>query len=293
MMRIDPSLSLVWRTPDTVQIGFPTSVVTAKLTPAQEHLLVALRAGSNTLALYGLGATLGLTRDECDAFAAVLKPAFTNDRPPARLRVAVDGHGPSAEAILRLLGTFCDARFANAAGIKHERMSVDRRISRTARARAEKASEVNPEWRPDFAVLVDTYAVTNARCGVWLRRDIPHLSVVLGDTVSRVGPLVRPDTGPCLSCVEMNALDADSSRAAMLAQLHGKPCGGETALVSTELATVVARVIQASRGDGLGLAAGEVLELDATTGLWTSESTSTCSRCSCRVLPGSEKPAAA
>jgi hypothetical protein len=283
MMRIDPRLSLVWRTPDTVQIGFPVAVVAAKLTPAQEHLLVALRAGANDSALYGLAKTRGISREDCAAFVEVLRPAFEPPHTP-RVRVGVDGHGAAAEAIVRLLSSTCDVRWVNAASVAHERLSPDRRIPSAARARAEREGQ---PWRPDLVVVIATFAISQARCGVWLRREIPHLGVVIGDSVSRVGPLVHAGVGPCLSCVEMQAADADPSRAAMLSQLHGKPSGGENTLVSAELATVVTRVAS------LGLAVGEVLELDAATGLWTSESISTCLRCSCRALPRIEKPAVA
>jgi hypothetical protein len=291
-MRIDPLLSLVWRTPETVQVGFPVAVVTATLTPAQEHLLVALRSGSNASALYGLARTLGITRAECDSFVDTLRPAFAPVG-RSRLRVGVDGSGQTAVAIARLLATSCDVRSVNAASVSHRRLAVDRRLSRAARERAAKAESLEPTWRPDVVVLVDTYAVTSARCGVWLRREIPHLSVIIGDTVSRVGPFVRPGDGPCLSCVEMNAIDADNSRPAILAQLLGKPSGGESALVSAELAAVVARAVLAGESEESSLAVGEALELDSATGLWTGVSISTCSRCSCRALPGIETTAVA
>ena len=291
-MRIDPQLSLAWRTPDTVQIGFPVAVVIATLTPAQEHLLVALRSGSNASALHGLAKTLGVSRAECDEFVELMRPAFALVG-GTRLRVGVDGSGQTAVAIARLLSSFCEVRSVNASSVSHERLAVDRRLSRAARERAAKAEALEPAWRPNVVVLVDTYAVTNARCGVWLRREIPHLSVVIGDTVSRVGPLVRPGAGPCLSCVEMNLMDADPSRPAILAQLLGKPSGGESALVSAELASVVARVVRAGESDENSLAVGEALELDAATGLWTGVSISTCSRCSCRALPRIETTAVA
>jgi hypothetical protein len=282
MIRIDPTLSLVWRTPTTVQIGFPLAVVTAELTPVEEHLLVALRAGCNWAALYGLGQTLGISRNECERFVARFELSLEHSAP--RRRVGIDGSGACAEALVRLLSHSFDVRTVNAASIAPERLAPDTRVHSQKRARAARESD---GWRPDIVVVVSSYAITAARAGVWLRREIPHLGVVTGDRTSRVGPLVTAGNGPCLSCVEMQAMDSDPARAAMLAQLLGKPCGGESALVCAELATVVTRVIAS------GLQPGEVLELDVATGLWTGESISTCSRCSCRALPRSEMVTAA
>jgi hypothetical protein len=274
MLRIDPSLSLVWRTPTSIQIGFPSPVVQTELIPPEEHLLVALRAGANWTSLMGLSEIYGLSPEDCRAFVRRIEPAFVIEA-QHRQRVGIDGHGATAQAIARLLAATCDVRFINAAMVEHERLAPDRRISAHKRARIEKELD---RWRPDAVVIVGTYAISGARNGVWLRREIPHLGVILGDRESRVGPFVRPGHGPCLSCVEMSAMDADPARLAMLAQLAGKPCGGETALVSAEVATIVARVLADE------LKPGEVMRLDATTGLWTVETTSTCSRCSCRAL---------
>ena len=287
MMRIDPALSLMWRTPTTVQIGFPTPVVIAELTPVEEHLLVALRAGCNSTAFYGLGRTLGLSEQACDAFAARMRPSFETRR-SSRLRVGIDGIGRCAETLVRLLSQSFDVRSVTAADVSHERLAADTRVHSQQRARAARTSD---GWRPEIVVIIANYALTGARAGVWLRREIPHLAVILGDRTSRIGPLVHAGDGPCLSCVEMHAMDADPARAAMLAQLYGKPCGGETALACAEISTVVARVLSAEVEGGL--AAGEVLDLDGTTGLWTSGSTSTCSRCSCRALRENETVTAA
>lgn len=216
-----------------------------------------------------------MTPEQCDAFAARFEASFESRR-PRRLRVGIDGVGRLAETIARLLAHEHDVRSVNAASVGHERLAPDTRVHSQRRARMARDGD---GWRPDLVIVVAAYAITPARAGVWLRREIPHLGVIVGDRTSRVGPLVRAGEGPCLSCVEMEAVDADPARVAMLAQLVGKPCGGENALVCTELAGVVARVVAS------GLDVGENLELDGTTGLWTTESLSTCSRCSCRALP--------
>jgi hypothetical protein len=279
MMRIDPTLSLSWRTPTSIQIGFPRAVVTTEVTAVEEHLLVALRSGVNETALAGLAATLNVSRSFCDAFIDRVRPAVVDEAAP-RLRVGIDGTGVTAEWIARVLRERCDVRAVNAASVDHERLAPDRRIP-TAR-RSKQESETKP-WRPDLVVIVGEFAISPARSGVWLRREIPHLAVVVGDRDARVGPLVRAGSGPCLVCVELSSVDADPARVAMLSQLAGKPSGGATDLVSCEIAARVARIVDGVTGNR-HIPPGEYFDMDSATGQWTSGLASHCSRCSCQAL---------
>lgn len=297
MMRIDPTLSLIWRTPTSIQIGFPDAVVVTELTALEERLLVALRTGCNLEAYYGMGATLGASRTQCDTFADRISPSFEKTA-ARRARIGIDyvgsdGSGETATALANLLATVCDVRSVNAANVPHQRLAADHRIhssKRTARGGCEGTS-----WQPDLVIVLAHFAITPARAGVWLRREIPHMAVIVGDRTTRIGPLVQAGRGPCLSCVEMLTCDADPTRTAMLAQLASRPCSGASPLVNAEIATVATRVVQAhmdlSRDDSLE--PGEVLKLDASTGLWTNEKISMCSRCSCRALPENGTAAAA
>ena len=255
MLRIDPALALVWRTPTCVQVGVPDPVVVAELTPAQEHLLVALRAGVSAVALDAIGRMQGLTAAEVAAFVDAFDACLERPAPP-RLRVGIDGVGATAEWIGHLLGSFCEVRAVVSAP---------------------------PSWKPDLVVVLGAFAIAPARAGAWLSRDVPHLAVVLADRSVRVGPLVLPGRTACVTCGELARADADPSWRGILAQLHGKPAGVESALVAVEVATVVTRWVQEFvRGVG---ATGEVLMLDATTGLWTSDVTSPWPKCSCLALP--------
>ncbi len=264
MLRIDPALALVWRTPTCVQVGVPDPVVVAELAPAQEHLLVAVRAGVSAVALDAIGRMQGLSAADVADFVALFDASL--ERPAvARLRVGVDGVGATADWIGHLLGSFCEVRAVNSAP---------------------------PSWKPDLVVVLGAFAIAPARAGAWLSRDVPHLAVVLADRSVRVGPLVRPGRSACVTCGELARADADPSWRGILAQLHGKPAGVESVLVAVEVASVVARWVQefvrgAGDGDDSFEADGrsEVLTLDATTGLWTSDVTSPWPKCSCLALP--------
>ena len=257
MLRIDPSLALVWRTPTCVQVGVPDALVVAELSPAQEHLLVALRTGVSAVAFEAIGRMQGLGPGDVAAFLerfdACLEPA---GRP--RLRVGIDGLGATADWIGYLLGPFCEVRSVHGAA---------------------------PKWMPDLVVVLGAFAIAPARAAAWLSRDVPHLGVVLADRSARVGPLVIPGSSACLTCGELARADADANWRGMLAQLHGKPAGVESQLVAVEVASVVVRWVQAFvRGDE-SLSSGEVLTLEATTGLWTSDELSPWPKCSCLALP--------
>ncbi len=265
MLRIDPSLALVWRTPTCVQVGVPEALVVAELSPAQEHLLVALRAGVSAVAFDAIARMQGLGPADVATFLDWFDACLERPASP-RLRVGIDGLGATADWLGYLLGSFCEVRSVHGAA---------------------------PQWMPDLVVVLGSYAIAPARAGAWLSRDVPHLGVVLADRGVRVGPLVIPGSSACLTCGELARADADSSWRGILAQLHGKPAGVETQLIAVEVASVVTRWVQAfGRGDE-SLSVGEVLTLEAPTGLWTSDELSPWPKCSCLALPENGMAAAA
>mgnify|MGYP000181463093 CR=1 FL=1 len=263
MLRIDPALALVWRSPTCVQVGVPDPLVVHEITPAQEHLLVALRAGVSSIAFDAIARMQGISATECAQFLSVFRPSLQQDA-RLRLRVGVDGSGTAADWIAHALGEHCEVRAVFGAP---------------------------PKWHPDLVVLVDSFAISPARAGVWLSRDIPHLGVTLSDQSVRVGPLVLPGETACLMCAELARADADPAWRAILSQLHDRPAGVESRLVSMEVGTVVARWVQAfGRNE---LEKGEVLRLDGATGLWTADVLEPWSQCSCLALPENGTAAAA
>ena len=96
MMRIDPALSLMWRTPTTVQIGFPTPVVIAELTPAQAATL----SPEQVKAL----ADAGLLDDLADTAEAALGADSLDQLTPAQIAALpvefIDSLAPSTAASL-------------------------------------------------------------------------------------------------------------------------------------------------------------------------------------------------
>src|ERR1700754_4054106 len=121
------------------------------------------------------------------ADAAALLAALEHDLVPARRasvpRVEVFGDGPVATALAALVGDH---------------------------------TSVGP---PEFAILVADWVVSPADHGSWLRRDIPHLPVVLGDSGATIGPFLEPGSCPCLLCVHRARADADPAWPPIASQL--------------------------------------------------------------------------
>lgn len=180
-----------------------------------------------------------------------LRPALAADA-PHRPRAAVYGTGPLAEELVRQLGRDDD---------------------------------------PEVVVLVAAWVVAPAEHGVWLRRDVPHLPVVVGEDI-QIGPLVVPGETACLHCVHLARRDADPAWPAIATQLHGRaaPSLGRTAVA--EAAAFAVRRLGALADAGAdpvpGGAAGTSWELDPVDG---SVSVATWSRhpeCSCAAPTGSD-----
>lgn len=116
-----------------------------------------------------------------------------------------------------------------------------------------------------FVVIVAHHVISPELHGRWLREDTPHLPVVYGDSVVRIGPIVEPGTGPCLYCLELHHTDVDPAWPAISAQLWGKRTAVESALVAAETAGIAARMVHSRLLRGTPGAAISI-ELDAASG---------------------------
>ncbi len=273
-LRLDPRIPVVWRTPDSIQLGVdrPLTVVSG-LTPALERVLGALGGGVPLSGALMLGRSAGASEPEITRLLDALRPALLGDEwttPRPAGRVWMDGSGPTADRIGGLLGDL---------GIRVLPQGADR----DAALRAADASDGEPE----LAILVAHYVIEPARHGRWLRRDIPHLPVIFSDTGVRHGPLVEPGAGPCLTCVDLASVDADPAWPALAVQLLGRRAPTETPLVSAEVAIRVARLVETRLRTGMPGTAGESYSSDAETGEVTRRVHQPHERCGCRSLTGS------
>ena len=206
--RIDPALPLVWRSPAELQLGGLTPRVVMRDPGGLETgLLAALRHGASLSTLRTIGAGLDGSPAEVDGVLELLAPAFdtVTDAPrPARGRttgrVVVDADGEVARLLL-----------ANLAALGHGAVMLD------------DVDAIDPAADVSLTVIAAAWVIPPARHLPWLRRDVPHLSVVDDERGITIGPLVEPGRGPCLRCIELSRRDADAAWPAIAAQLAGRP----------------------------------------------------------------------
>jgi len=230
VLRLDPRFPLLWRTPQSIQFGTDRPRVVLKaVSHAEELVIAALVAGVSRSGAEMIGRSAGLLDGACDALIRALDPALEHPAlehpapehpapPQAPATAVVIGTGETAELVKRLLIESGMAVLAD-----------------------------EPDTSPEIAVIVAHYVIEPEVHGRWLRRDIPHLAVVFGDEVVRVGPIIRPGAGPCLYCLELHRTDSDPSWPAIASQLWHRRSGIESSLVAAEVAATVARLVLARR----------------------------------------------
>jgi bacteriocin biosynthesis cyclodehydratase domain-containing protein len=253
-----------------MQIGADRSIVTLlDVTVAEEHLVAVLRKGISRPGLDMIGESVGASPEAIADLLARVGPALRRS-PTAVHRLdgrglAVTGSSVGASAIRSVL-TGLGARL-----VEH----------------AEPA---------DLAVLVSTFSTDPNQSGAWLRRDVPHLAVVFGDSEVRIGPLVDPGSGPCLHCIERARIDAEPHWPALAGQLLGRSAHTEDPLTVSTVAPLVARAV-------LDRLAGDIPRrrhrmrsratiVDGATGDIAEKAFSPHADCACRGVPPAESETA-
>jgi bacteriocin biosynthesis cyclodehydratase domain-containing protein len=261
IFQLDPRIPRVWRTPTDLQFGVDQRLLVLRnVTAAEERLLFDLESGVTRDGLQALADTIRAPVD-IESLLARLRPVL---RPPAqpsgqvRPRVALDGGGPTAYRIAGILGS-CGYPVT---------------------------SDIADVDRVDAAVIVAHFAVVPERHGRWLRRDIPHLSVVFGDRNVSIGPLVEPGTGPCLSCRDLRRMGDDPAWAALATQLSERTSALETELVSTAVSALASRMMLARLMRGSRRFAASSIRYDGATGATDVVEVRHHAECGCRALPG-------
>jgi bacteriocin biosynthesis cyclodehydratase domain-containing protein len=279
-IRLDPRLPLVWRTPDSLQLGVdrPPVVLTA-VSRLDERLLDALRHGISRGGLDMIADTEGGSPAQVTQLLDLVRPALLPPRDPeARpapptAPVSIVGGGPTADRIQDALS----------------RAGHDvRRAAATLPAGADDRGE-----RPALAVIVAHFAIAPAVYGHFSREDMPHLPVVLGDRQATVGPLVEPGRTVCCYCLDLHRRDADPAWPAMATQLLGRDSGSDAGLAAGEVAALAARPAHRLLATGENALASHQAVLDVGTGRVTRRGASPHPLCGCRALPGTATAPAA
>ena len=243
VLRLDPRYPLVWRSPSSLQFGVVAPVVVLHdVSTADELMISALLAGVSRPGLSMIARGGGVGDAAADALLAAVAPALESPPAPRRQTVTLVGTGDTAT---RIADTLSDE------GV---------RVTRVFDAESAAATSC------DLAIAVGHFVLAPELHGVWLRRDIPHLPVVLSDTSSTVGPIVEPGVGPCLYCLQRYRTDADPAWPALSAQLWGRRSTIESTLVAGEIASTASRAALARLDTGHAASAHRSIEISAGSG---------------------------
>jgi hypothetical protein len=219
VLRLDPGLPLLWRSPSSVQFGSDEpSAVLSDVTEGEDRLLAALATGVSESGFAMLADSLGVSAERSQALLGAVAPVLARERRSPSRVAAVLGDGALARAIAGLL---------SASG---------------SLGAVEDAALV---------VLVADWVVSPADHLRWLNRDVAHLPVVTTERGVTVGPLAEPGVGPCLYCVHLARVDADPAWTAIATQLLGRAGHDLGALAVAEASAFVARrVLERLSGGG-------------------------------------------
>jgi len=251
VLKIDPRFPLVWRSPSSLQLGVVSpAVVLHEVSTADELMLSALLAGVSKPGLTMIARGAGVDDSAAAMLLDAVAPALEKTTPAPAHAVTLVGSGLTAARIAATL--------------------TDEGVRVTVAKDADDAAAAGG----DLAVAVGHYVLAPDLHGLWLRRDVPHLPVVLSDTSTSIGPVIEPGVGPCLYCLQRYRTDADPAWPALSAQLWGRRSGIETTLVAGEIAAAASRAALARLDAGHAASAHSSTEIDArsgasTTRLWT------------------------
>jgi len=188
VMRIASDIPLIWRSPTTLQIGYPPIAVLDPIGETEERLISALTAGAPRSALPAIGRCGSRRVDQLlERIAAAL------DEPAA----------PPPIAAIRV-------RSRERAGIVETLHSLGL-IHRDARTLA------------TVGLIIADHVIPWSACRGWMRADVPHVGVTFGQDRVVVSNLVLPGRSACLRCADMHRLDADDAWPVLASQLMAVP----------------------------------------------------------------------
>ena len=224
MLRLDPTLPVVWRDPRTLQVGVdPLLTVIPDVTPGIERLFAILQAGVSESGFAMFASTFGVTPRQAERLRDALSAALVSaDEQQAMGRALVLGAGDLAAELARVL---------HATGA----LTSD----------AEAA---------DLVVIVANHIVAPTEHRRWLQGDVPHLPIVVGEAAITIGPLVEPGATACLHCVSLHQRDRDPAWPAIATQLaHAAPPAHDPLRSAAAVADAARRILRRLRGDDAGL----------------------------------------
>lgn len=258
VLKVGAGVPLVWRSPSSLQFGVDAPrVVLDDVDESTGRMIAAMVGGISRSGFDMMARSLGLDVEASSSLLTRLEPVLERDAAAteaataatAAPRVAVSGDDPLADEVRRVL-------------------------------EAEGVLAGSDQGAPDLAVVVAGWVIAPEDHGSWLRRDIPHLPVVIGDGGVTVGPLVEPGSGPCLYCVQLTRSDDDPAWPAIATQLWNRPAPALTGFAMAEAtAFVVRRVLEriaTGPGESLSWRVAAAPRGDVSARAWTRHAACRC-----------------
>lgn len=315
LLRIDPAVPLVWRSPAVLQLGGLRPLVVLDDPGEFERSVIALlRRGVTATTLQTIGEAIGGRPDALRVLLRRLAPALETgdgtalsadaehlleagvplDAPPVGRAPAAEPEERSAQA-----STAAEASAAPIATRTRRRRIVPavlvdgeptlaRAVATAVAALGHRivGAAATPAEPIAVAVLTANWVISPGAHLTWLRRDVPHLAVVHEGGAVRLGPFVEPGAGGCLRCIELHRRDADASWpviAAQLAVTSAQPL--EPAVLALVAAHAAALVDERIRRGATALAEASV-SVSLAPRLPESERHAPHPECGCRALGG-------
>lgn len=254
------------RTGDTRPLDGPASADAAAwslVLPDGDGTGLVRARSTRTVGVVGLGPT-GLGVAVALASAGVGRVLLDDDRPVRSCDVGVGGY-----------------RWAD---VGSRRGVVAARVLRDAAPRV----DVDGRTTPDAVVVVEHGAADPARATLLVGSGVPHVSVVVREGDTLVGPLVDPGRGPCLRCLDLHRTDADPAWPTLVAQLvtaPGRPDGPEVGVVAGVAASLAAAWALTVVDGTTGARPGTTYELALPDALPRVREWAVHPDCGCTALP--------
>jgi len=287
-LRLPARAPVVWRDPSSLQIGVEhVHAVVDRVTAGQAEFLAAVSAGLGAGGISAVVVQVGCDRSEAVDLVRRLGPVLLlgpsaqlalTSRPVVRLA----GRGALADEVGRLLES------CGLGVLLEDGESAASAASTPGRGRVDGA-------RQHVGVVVGGLALDPVVVSEWLRRDVPHVLVRVGDRSVRVGPVVVPGVTACARCLHLHDGDRDRAWPAVAGQLAALPVAAPPLLVLRDAAVrTVRRVLAATTslagGDGGGRVGGsdpaEVVRIDLDTYEVSSSVVRPHPDCGCGAPPG-------
>jgi hypothetical protein len=211
---------VLWRTPNSLQVGVDHPVITLEEVPDQAAPLIhALQSGVSRQGYTLLAQQLKVSPSKAMALVNGLSSAFEEEEPPTRSRIVVTGHSVARVIVAETLSQWgYDVSLATSP----------------------------PPTRSDIVHLLATDYVTDPQ---WLSRygagRSPHLPLVFSDQSVTAGPFTIPGKTPCLSCRELFQREAQPHWLPLATQLWGQVAP----TASEDIARVAGLLVSLALGD--------------------------------------------